>query len=124
MQRRGPVPNNRSSLFVGIAIVGAAMILFTLLLRIGTLRAIARRGRSVESPWRFVLRNNFMLFACVVLITIGVNRIAGEIALAIAMVVLIVVVVRGLWRAPRTFRRGWRYLGDPEAWRGHPGPDS
>jgi O-antigen/teichoic acid export membrane protein len=102
---------------MGLIVVGALMIAFPLSVRIAALRAVRRSKRAMARPRSWVLRSPG-LWAGVVVVTIGINQTAGSIAFGVGMVVLLVLTVRALVKAPGSIRRGWRHIGDPDSWRG------
>jgi hypothetical protein len=102
---------------MGLIVVGVVLIVFPLSVRIGALRTARRNNRAMAKPRSWVVRSP-MLWMGVVFVTIGINKTAGSIALGLGMVVLLVLTVRALVKAPGSIRRGWRHIGDPDSWRG------
>jgi hypothetical protein len=86
-------------------------------LRVATVRAVARRGRPINAPWRYVLKSP-VLWAGVVLIAISINETVRAYVFGVGMIVLAALTLGTLLRAPRSIRGTWRCLGDPDSWRG------
>jgi hypothetical protein len=102
---------------MGLAVVGALMIAFSLTVRIVSLRAIRRSPKAKPTPWTWTIRAP-MMWVGVVLVITAINQTAGGIAVLVGMAVLLAFAAKLLVNAPGATRRAWRTIGDPDAWRG------
>jgi hypothetical protein len=102
-----------------LIVVGSLLIALPLVLRISAVRIAKRNGRDIRRPRGWILRSP-MLWAGVVVATIGINQKVGSIVLGVGMIVLAALIVRAVIKAPNSIRQGWRHIGNPDAWRGTP----
>ncbi|HEY5011631.1 MAG TPA: hypothetical protein VIK61_02870 [Acidimicrobiia bacterium] len=101
--------------------IALALMLLPLSWRLAAIRALRRKGKPIEHPWRFVLHDS-MMWLGVILVATAINRVAGEVAFTIVLVGLLTLAAKGLVNAPSTLRVAWHHIGDPGAWRGEPAP--
>jgi hypothetical protein len=105
---------------VGMALLGAAMILYEVALW-ATLaaRGLRHRGDPTTRAWRGAMRS-LIAWLGVILLVAAVSVTAAGILMLVAAVIAVVQIARGI----RDFPAVWRLLGDPAAWRGEGPPGS
>jgi len=104
---------------VGMALLGAALILYEVALWAAVARRLRHRGDPTTRAWRGAMRS-LIAWLGVILLVAAVSVTAAGILMLLAAVIAVVQIVRGI----RDFPAVRRLLGNPAAWRGEGPPGS